>query len=96
MKGYLPWIRINYFTMLSAAGRLTGRPGPDVECKKGWIFSRAGRLVLFNLAERFKIETAEIQTSEKPVKCPFRVKYLMIIAAFSDGRIGVRAIFPKV
>ncbi len=95
MKGYKPWIYVNYCTLLSVAGRLSGRPGPDVKYEKGMIYSGAERLVLFNLAERFRIETAEIQTEGKPVKCPFHVRHLIIIATKSGSRVRTKAVFPK-
>lgn len=91
-----PWLYVNYYTFLSTLGRLSRKPGPGVECRDRMIFTKADRLVLFNLAERFAIETAEIRPGGRPAKCPFRVKYLLVAAAFSGSRVRVTVFFPRV
>ena len=92
--GYLPWIYVNYYTFLSAMRRFFGND-LEIEYKNSKIFVKgSGKLILFNLGKRFKIEMAEIPLKGKYVKCPFKIRYLMIIVAKAGKRIKVKAVFP--
>ncbi|MCK4635196.1 MAG: hypothetical protein KAT37_04980 [Candidatus Aenigmarchaeota archaeon] len=94
--GYLPWIYVNYYTFLSAVGRLFGND-LEIEYRNSKIFVKGSKkLILFNLTRHLRIEMVEISLKGKYVKCPFKIRYLMIIVAKSEKRVRLKAIFPKV
>lgn len=94
--GYLPWIYVNYYTFLSAVRRLFGND-LEIEYKDSKIYvnKEDSTVFLFNLVKRFGIEMAEIPLKGKYVKCPFKIRYLLIIVAKAGKRVKVRAVFSE-
>ncbi len=93
--GYLPWIYVNYYTFLSAVRRFFGN-NLKIEYRNSKIFVKGSeKLILFNLVKRFRIEMMEIPMKGGYAKCPFKIRYLMIIMAKAGKRVKVRAVFPE-
>ncbi|UCG95077.1 MAG: hypothetical protein JSV92_03465 [archaeon] len=94
-KGYRPWLYVNWYTLLSALGRLTRRSGAEIECRGSGIYAKdTDKVIIFNLIKRFRIEMAEVRIRKGFARNPFRTEFLTIMVAKTGNRVRVKSVFP--